>query len=99
MRCSNCGIENPAGKRFCGDCGSALVNRCPKCGIDNPPGKRFCGDCGTALAGTDTPQSPASSSREPEIVVSAEQTAVVEGERKTVSALFADIKGSMELME
>src|SRR5438309_2183556 len=73
--------------------------RCPNCGIDNPPGKRFCGDCGTALTGTDTPQSPASSSREPEIVVSAEQAAVVEGERKTVSALFADIKGSMELME
>jgi class 3 adenylate cyclase len=31
----------------------------------------------------------------------AEQTAadVIDGERKSVSALFADIKGSMELME
>ena len=51
MRCAKCGAENPAVKRFCGDCGAALANRCAQCGADNPPEKKFCGDCGTALGG------------------------------------------------
>jgi class 3 adenylate cyclase len=103
MRCSKCGGENLAGKKFCGDCGAALANRCPKCGTDNSPGKRFCGDCGAALAAKNAnAQSPASSGNAPDIPVTAEQTStstIVDGERKTVTALFADIKGSMELME
>src|SRR5216683_3211805 len=103
MRCSKCGSDNPADKKFCGDCGTPLANPCPKCGAENPPGKGFCGDCGTALsarrAGT---HSPASARSTPETPITAEQigaSATVDGERKTVTALFADIKGSMELME
>ncbi len=103
MRCSKCGVDNPADKKFCGDCGAPLTNRCPKCGAENPPGKRFCGDCGTALAIFNTvPQSQASSSSTPGIQIMTAQpnaSVIVEGERKTVTALFADIKGSMELME
>jgi hypothetical protein len=34
-----------------------------------------------------------------DIAISAEATAPVDGERKTVTALFADIKGSIELIE
>jgi hypothetical protein len=49
MRCAKCGIENPVGKKFCGDCGAAPANLCPQCSADNPAGKRFCGECGTAL--------------------------------------------------
>jgi len=41
MRCVKCGTENPAGKRFCGDCGAALANRCAQCGADNPAEKKF----------------------------------------------------------
>ena len=101
MHCSKCGSDNPAGKKFCGDCGAPLVNRCHKCGADNPPGKRFCGDCGTALTANTGAPSQASSSVTSVIAISAEQpgSAVLGGERKTVTALFADIKGSMELME
>ena len=102
MRCSSCGSDNPSGKRFCGDCGAPLTNHCPKCGAENPPGKRFCGDCGTALATTNaTAQSTAASASLPDIAIPAEQkaSAIANGERKTVTALFADIKGSMELME
>jgi class 3 adenylate cyclase len=101
MRCSNCGSDNPADRRFCGDCGALLANRCPKCGAENPSGKRFCGDCGTTLLAREANvQSPASSPNTPEITISAEQTApaVADGERKTVTALFADLKGSTELM-
>jgi class 3 adenylate cyclase len=100
MRCSKCGSDNPANKKFCGDCGAPLTNGCPNCGAENPPGKRFCGDCGTALAPSSaSARSPASSLGTADIAISAEATAPTEGERKTVTALFADIKGSMELME
>jgi class 3 adenylate cyclase len=101
MRCWKCGSENPAGKRFCGDCGAALEHRCPQCGAENPPHQRFCGDCGTALlAGNASTLSPASSANKPDIVISAEHTPpdVLDGERKTGTALFADIKGSTELI-
>ena len=49
--CAICNSENPAGKKFCGECGAVLGNRCPHCGADNPAGKKFCGDCGTPLQG------------------------------------------------
>jgi hypothetical protein len=93
--CSKCGTENPADKKFCGDCGAPLGNPCSKCGVDNPLGKRFCGDCGTAL-GTPVPSSEQSVA--PPIRVSETPAPEnLEGERKTVTALFADIKGSTEL--
>jgi class 3 adenylate cyclase len=98
MRCSTCGIENPIGKKFCGDCGAALGNLCPQCGADNPSGKRFCGECGTSLGAA-----PSNVVRKPDqpLIRIADGSAAdhLDGERKTVTALFADIKGSMELME
>jgi class 3 adenylate cyclase/tetratricopeptide (TPR) repeat protein len=97
MRCSNCKAENPAGKKFCGDCGAALANLCPKCGADNPAGKRFCGECGTAL-GTSAAAGAAKKPDDRGIrVTEAPAPENLEGERKTVTALFADIKGSTEL--
>jgi hypothetical protein len=102
MRCPKFGSENPTGKRFCSDCGAPLTSRCSKCGAENPPGKRFCGDCGTAFAASNAiAQSPVSSLSTSDITFSAEPTTpgTAEGERKTVTALFADIKGSTELME
>jgi hypothetical protein len=80
-----------------------LTNGCPKCCAENPPGKRFCGDCGTALAASnaDIP-SAASASIEQAVRITAGQRdtpATADGERKTVTALFADLKGSTELME
>src|SRR5271169_4747417 len=104
MQCAKCGAENPAGKRFCGDCGVALANRCAQCGADNPREKKFCGDCGTALAGhvsSAAASSTQAASAAANIRVTPEQpdASTIEGERKTVTALFADIKGSTELME
>ncbi len=95
MRCSNCKTENPPGKKFCGDCGAPLANLCPKCGADNPAGKRFCGECGTALGLAAAPASRSNDS--PIRIAAAPASENLEGERKTVTALFADIKGSTEL--
>jgi class 3 adenylate cyclase len=97
MRCSNCKTENPAGKKFCGDCGAALANLCPKCGSDNPADKRFCGECGTPLGALPTAASAKKSNDSPIRVAETPAPENLEGERKTVTALFADIKGSTEL--
>ena len=68
----------------------------PKCGADNPAGKRFCGECGAAL-GTPAAVSARKSNDAPIGVVETPAAESLEGERKTVTALFADIKGSTEL--
>ena len=79
------------------------MNICQKCAADNPPDKPFCGDCGAALAGND-PATPSSASPQSTsgIQITAGPTGASitdKGERKTITALFADIKGSTELME
>jgi class 3 adenylate cyclase/uncharacterized protein YcbX len=103
MICSHCGSDNPAGKKFCGECGTPLGSRCPKCGATNPVANRFCGDCGAALRSSATVDRKAASTKDtiPQLDVTraASPDELPEGERKTVTALFADIKGSMELIE
>src|SRR5919204_1097387 len=84
VTCPSCGAENPAGKRFCGDCGTALAVGCPACGAENPPGKKFCGDCGAALEG-------ASAARPVPPTTAAVDAPVAE--RRLVSVLFADLVG------
>ena len=81
--CSNCGAENPAAKRFCGDCGSALANICPTCGAENPPGKSYCGDCGVSLDGAEASAA----------VATPAAAAAPVAERRLVSVLFADLVG------
>src|SRR6202158_1356251 len=104
MRCSKCGCDNREGRKFCADCGAPLAAKCARCGAPNEPGERFCGECGTALIGSKTDGSPASRRAEiatPKIDLTREQSdgsSTIEGDRKTVPALFADIKGSTELM-
>ena len=103
MSCPSCGFENPAGTKFCGQCGQRLQAGCPQCGSENPAGFRFCGECGAAL-GEDT-RSPAPE-REPRAYTPKhladkilQSKSALEGERKQVTVLFADVKGSMELAE
>ncbi len=98
MLCSGCGAENPAGQKFCNRCGAPFKLRCPKCGFDNPPNSKFCGECGAPLAPPEEHSSRPPRAAEPAIRIQSEgSSASLEGERKTVTALFADIKGSTEL--
>src|SRR5579872_2468121 len=49
MHCPQCQSENPAGMKFCGQCGSKLAAVCSQCGTENPPGFKFCGECGSPI--------------------------------------------------
>ena len=104
MRCLRCGFENREGVRFCEECGGKLEQACPACGTAVPPGRKFCGGCGEALV-TSGSSAPTRGVRSPESYTPrhlAEKIltskAALEGERKQVTVLFADLKGSMELL-
>src|ERR1700686_1076552 len=73
--------------------------RCHKCGAVNPDSKRFCGDCGAALSTAVGTQSPSDDSAVSAAILPVEAEELPESKRKTVTALFADLKGSTELME
>ena len=99
IRCAKCGAENRDTAKFCDGCGTPIEAKCSSCGTLNRAGARFCDGCGTALSSQ--PPSSVKSARAPEdrVRVTAEQPFgdTLDGERKTVTALFADIKGSTEL--
>ncbi len=103
MTCSRCRADNSPGRRFCGECGAPLVVPCGSCGFTNEPGIKFCGGCGaplgavraTAIAKFASPEAYTPKHLAERILTS---KAALEGESKQVTVLFADLKGSMELL-
>ena len=99
MPCLRCGHENPPEARFCNGCGAKLDVRCASCGQSNPAGSRFCNSCGQSLGDapgrTRPPESYIPKHLAERILTS---KGALEGERKQVTVLFADLKGSMELL-
>src|SRR5271155_405348 len=96
MRCTRCGVENDADSKFCNQCATPLNRACPKCGRLNAPDAKFCAQCAAALGPAGAKPEPAS---RPLTLRESDDATAMHGERKTVTALFADIKGSMDLME
>ncbi|CAG2160846.1 adenylate/guanylate cyclase domain-containing protein [Cupriavidus numazuensis] len=113
MRCTNCGFENLAKANFCEECGAGLPRTCPQCGEPAGPTAKFCRGCGAALAGLPAAQPPAPSAvaapvqyTPPHLAerILAERAAMeargeAAGERKTITALFADMAGSTALTQ
>jgi predicted amidophosphoribosyltransferase len=102
MRCSSCGSENREGRKFCAGCGATLTLACAACGANNQPGERFCGECGKPLLEAAKPAPlPDPRSYTPKHLAEKilQSKSALEGERKQVTVLFADVKGSMELAE
>src|SRR6266566_10107124 len=104
MDCPSCGHPNREGARFCAECATPLVDTvtCPSCGTAHPPAARHCDSCGRALAGAGAPiAAPDLRSHPPEHLAEKIRAgrATLEGERKQVTVLFADVMGSMELAE
>jgi hypothetical protein len=104
MRCPRYAADNPEGMKFCIECAAPLARRCPQCDFANPPHAKFCGQCAAALSGP--PPAPSPVSAQPPLsytsVHLAEKIltskAALEGERKQVTVLFADLKSSLELL-
>ena len=101
MRCPCCNNESPADASFCEECGTRLELICPTCKVSVSPGARYCKKCGTAIGTGKAAASTTVFSTKSQIIVAAESAAseAIDGERKMVTAMFADIKGSTELME
>ena len=101
MKCPRCQHDNPLGVKFCGECGARLESACAACGAANPPGNKFCGQCGAPLVQAVTSTKFASpETYTPKYLAEKILTSksALEGERKQVTVLFADMKGSMELL-
>ena len=102
MKCPRCQDENPPGSNFCLGCGTRLGATCGACGNDLPAGSRFCNKCGTPVSGQSAGQVrfPSAESYTPKHLAERILTskAAIEGERKQVTVLFSDLKGSMELL-
>jgi class 3 adenylate cyclase/tetratricopeptide (TPR) repeat protein len=103
MQCPRCQTENREGRRFCAECGASLALSCSACGFSNEPGEKFCGGCGlllTSVPRAPEPRLPSPQSYTPKHL--AEQVlasrAALEGERKQVTVLFADMKSSLEFL-
>src|SRR5262249_10045038 len=103
MQCPRCRAENREGRRFCGECGEPFASTCPSCWFLNESAEKFCGGCGTPL----TPLNPRTQTKfsSPQMYTPqhlAEKIltskSALEGERKQITVLFADLKGSTELL-
>lgn len=109
MDCASCGRTNRPEARYCGGCGAPLQGsrRCEDCGTENPAGQRFCDGCGRQLGdagrgpGAGRPGDAGARSYTPEHLAAKIRAGAgaLEGERKQVTVLFADVVGSMELAE
>src|SRR6516225_9206880 len=107
MICTQCQSENSSDAIFCDQCGVRLETACPKCGEPNRQGAKFCRNCGqlinhtAAAAPATVPGVPSPETYVPrhlaEKILASRQT--LEGERKQVTVLFADIRGSTKLVE
>jgi class 3 adenylate cyclase/tetratricopeptide (TPR) repeat protein len=86
--------------KFCGECGTRLAVLCAACGARNAPSHKFCGECGARLGAASPVTRPAPQQYTPKHLAERILTSktALEGERKQVTVLFADLQGSMELL-
>jgi class 3 adenylate cyclase len=98
MICLRCQAANPEDARFCAECGARLELPCPKCRRPAGVDKKFCSACGAALTPAGRYQAPDAYTPKHLAERILTSKSALEGERKQVTILFADIKGSMELL-
>jgi len=105
MLCPRCHAESPEGARFCPSCGEKLIAICPQCQAEAAPQVRFCPSCGSAMqagsAEAQQQQSTAALAQAAQRLIPreyAQRLLATRGqphdERRTVTILFCDVKGS-----
>ena len=103
MKCRHCLHDNRATAKYCEQCGAQLERVCAACGTPLSASAKFCTECGcqTDVSGEPadgrfvSPESYTPRHLAEKILTS---RATLEGERKQITVLFADLKGSMELL-
>src|SRR5438034_11123423 len=103
MKCPRCQQENEASAKFCEQCAVPLARTCGHCGHQLSRTAKFCPECAhptEAAEGSTTMRFGSPESYTPKHLAERILTsrATLEGERKQVTVLFADLKGSMELL-
>jgi class 3 adenylate cyclase/tetratricopeptide (TPR) repeat protein len=104
VQCPRCQHQNETGAKFCEECAAALTVACARCGRPLSPTAKFCPECAHP-AGQPVSPPPARRFDAPEaytprhlVETILTSRGALEGERKHVTVLFADVKGSMELL-
>jgi len=106
MKCPRCQHDNHPGAKFCEECAAPLPRSCANCGAQLSPAAKFCSECAhptgstSASTGLAAPPLPLPEMYTPKHLAERilNSKAALEGERKQVTVLFADMKGSMELL-
>ena len=104
MKCSRCQHENRLGAKFCEECAAPLARACANCGAELSPTAKFCSECAHP-AGQAVPSTPqrfgAPETYTPKHLAEKILTSrsALEGERKQVTVLFADVSGFTALSE
>jgi len=110
MQCPKCQFENSEQAKFCGECGAKLERICPKCTSPNPLQFKFCSECGQNLMAPFRPP-PKELSLDQKLAKIQKylprgitekilsQRDKIEGERRQVTVMFADIQGFTPLVE
>jgi class 3 adenylate cyclase/tetratricopeptide (TPR) repeat protein len=104
MKCAQCHHENESGAKFCEECAAPLRRACTNCGRHLSATAKFCPECAHPTGRTEAPRSAsrfgAPDSYTPKYIADRILTskAAIEGERKRVTVLFADLRGSMEMI-
>ncbi len=101
MQCRRCHHENSSRAKFCEECAAPLARTCSNCGTQVSPTAKFCPECASPVnTGAARPRFAAPGVYTPKHLAEKILTskAALEGERKQVTVLFADLKGSMELL-
>ena len=103
MNCPRCRTANPPQAKFCLECAAPLAVRCSNCGTQLAPNAKFCFECAEPVSSAAPPAASRFSSPDAytpthlaERILTSKTA--LEGERKQVTVLFADLKGSMELL-
>jgi ABC-type oligopeptide transport system substrate-binding subunit/class 3 adenylate cyclase len=113
MQCPKCNTENREGAKFCASCGASLVLVCAQCGTELLASMRFCDRCGNPVGvpfdlaqGRPPPAAPDHVADRLQRLVPKEfaerllaTRGQVAGERRIVTILFSDVKGSTAMAE
>ena len=104
MKCPECRFDNREGVKFCEKCGAKMELICPNCGVKIPFDRKFCGECGhdlmkpkeTPSIDYNQPQSYTPKHLADKILTTRSS---IEGERKLVTVLFADVANYTSISE